>query len=399
MNEQFNFTAKLRSIFIVISLTGLILTIIALFATEPTKYRIWGSFLVSNMYYLLIGLSGIFFVALQYVASAGWATVLKRIHEAMSQYVYFAFISMLLIIIFGIYPIYHHWADAALLDLASEKYDAIIVGKSPFLNIPFFTVRFFLIFAIFISFIYFFRRMSLLEDINGGLSYHKKGKFYGTIFLLSFGVFFSLASFDWIMTIDAHWYSTIFGVYIFAGLFVSGIAVTILSLIFLKSRGYLTVVNTNHFHDLGKFMFAFSVFWAYIWFSQFMLIWYGNLPEENIYYIQRMEGNWMYLFLINPMINFIIPFFVLMMSDAKRNIHVLGTVAAILLMGRFLDLYLMVLPGVTGAQPQFGILEVGYMLLFGGIFLMVFFYSLSKANLIPVNHPYLDESKHHEIYP
>lgn len=198
------------------------------------------------------------------------------------------------------------------------------------------------------------------------------------------------------MSIDAHWFSTLFGWYTFAGLFVSGMATMALLVLYLKKRGYMQHINENHLHDVGKFMFAFSVFWTYLWFSQFMLIWYANLPEEVVYYQTRWEY-FRTLWIGNFIVNFIAPFLVLMTRDAKRKVQVLWVGGIIIICGHWLDVFLMVTPGTVGAHWHIGFVEIGTFVGYLGLFLFSTFRELSKAPLVAKNHPMLAESMHHHI--
>jgi hypothetical protein len=192
------------------------------------------------------------------------------------------------------------------------------------------------------------------------------------------------------MSIDAHWFSTLYGWYIFSGLFVSGTAVIILITLVLRRAGFLPHVNMEHLHDLGKYLFAFSIFWMYLWFSQYLLIWYGNLPEETVYYVERLS-EFRVLFYTNLVINFLLPFLLLMARNSKRTTWILGFVAVTVFVGHWIDFYLLVMPGV-GEIAIIGLTEIGMTLLFSGIFLAVVFRALSKASLVPKKHPYYEES-------
>jgi hypothetical protein len=334
-------------------------------------------------------------VAVNYVAQAGWSVSIKRIPEAMGGYLKFGMTFMILIFIFGHHDIYH-WTHAHLYDKSSEHYDKILDGKRGFLNIPFYSVRLALYTIIWVGFTHLFRKQSLLEDANGGLDHYKRSFTYGAIFVVLFGVTSSTSAWDILMSIDAHWFSTLFGWYIFAGMFVSFFAMMCLFIVYLKSRNYMGHVNENHMHDVGKFMFAFSVFWTYLWFSQFMLIWYANLPEEVVYYKVRWE-NYKTLWAGNFLINFIAPFLVLMTRDAKRKLQILTVGGIIILIGHWIDVYVMVMPGIIGTNKYPGFIEIGTAMFFLGAFLLVTYKELTKAALVPKNHPMLQESLHHHI--
>jgi hypothetical protein len=211
-----------------------------------------------------------------------------------------------------------------------------------------------------------------------------------------FAVTSSTSAWDFLMSIDAHWFSTLFGWYTFIGLFVSGLGMTCMFVLYLKRRGYMDHVNSNHLHDIGKYMFAFSIFWTYLWFSQFMLIWYANLPEEVVYFKVRWE-NFRTMWYSNLMINFIAPFLILMSRDAKRQMTILWVAGIIIFFGHWIDVFLMVEPGTVGKAWTIGFTEIGTMIGYLGLFIWSTLSELSKASLVPKNHPMLVESLHHHI--
>lgn len=237
---------------------------------------------------------------------------------------------------------------------------------------------------------------SLEEDKVGGTEIHIKNYKKGATFLVFFAVFSSTSAWDWLMSIDVHWFSTLFGWYTFAGMWVSAMVVIVLTVLYLKKLGHLPNVNDSHIHDLGKWVFAISFLWSYMWFSQYMLIWYSNIGEEVIYYMNRIE-NFKILYFSMFMINFAFPMLILMSREAKRNMGILVFVGIVILIGHWLDVYIMVCAGSMGANAKIGFIEIGMALLLAGILIKVILTNLSKAPLTPVHHPFLDESVHHEI--
>jgi hypothetical protein len=236
------------------------------------------------------------------------------------------------------------------------------------------------------------------EDLDGSTIHWYKSRSLSAWFLVFFGVSSSVAAWDWVMSIDAHWFSTMFGWYVFASWWVTGLAFIVYVVVKLKEAGYLKVVNANHLHDLGKFCFAFSVFWTYIWFSQFLLIYYANIPEEIVYFIERMKVapyNW--IFYLNLFLNFVFPFLLLMTRDAKRHMSMLKIVAPIIMIGHWFDFYNMITPGVMQYNGGFGFLEIGLFMIFLGAFVYVVLTGLTKLPLVGKNHPMLQESLHHHI--
>ena len=241
-----------------------------------------------------------------------------------------------------------------------------------------------------------FRKRSLEEDKVGGTEIHFKNYRKGAVFLVFFAVFSSTSSWDWIMSIDVHWFSTLFGWYTFAGIWCSSMTVLVILTLYLKKQGYLPKVNDSHIHDIGKWVFATSFLWSYLWFSQYMLIWYANIGEEVIYYIMRID-HYPFLYFGMFMVNFIFPMLLLMSRDAKRHAGTLTVIGIIILLGHWVDVYVMVSGGSLGANAHIGFLEIGMLILMAGIFIRVILHNLTKSPLTPVNHPFLDESIHHEI--
>ncbi len=392
------FTKNNKTLAIALMVIGLAAVVFG-FMTDVK--RIWASLLIGNFYLMAIALAGTFIVAINYAAQSGWPVLIKRVPEAMGQYLPFAGIFMLLIFIFGGHDIYH-WTHHTLYEplladgTPNPEFDPIINGKKAFLNTPFFIVRMILYFVIWSGFTWMLRRESLREDLNGGLKHYNKSVTLSAVFLVLFAITSSTSAWDFLMSIETHWFSTLFGWYTFSGMFISGLVVTTIAVLYLKDNGYMPRVNANHIHDLGKFVFAFSVFWTYLWFSQFMLIWYANIPEEVIYFVQRIE-HYKFLFAANLVVNFMFPLLMLMSRPSKRNYKWLMVVCLVLIGGHWVDLFLIVMPGVVGAHWHIGFIEVGTTLGFIGLFMYVFFSSLAKAPLEPANHPMLVESVHHHI--
>lgn len=365
---------------------------------KPAATRIYMNLLLNGYFVLLISVCGLFFFALQYIANAGWATVLLRVPQAMSTFLPVGAIVLLLVFFIDGENIYHWLAYEKLhLTKGQPGFDKILDNKSWFLNSK--VVVGFLV-AIPLTWILFgmkLRSLSYKEDTEGGLTFFNKSIRFGAAFVLVFG--FTLSILSWVvnMSVDAHWYSTIFSLYNFATGWVSTIAIIILFVLYLKRNGYLKLVTDEHIHDLGKFMFAFSVFWTYLWFAQFILIWYANIPEETVYYYKRWESPFKLHFFLNLIMNFLIPFLVLMTRNNKRNPKILTVVAIIILIGHWNDLYLMLMPGAIDKQAGVGFLEVGMTLAFAGLFIYWVLTALSKKGLVPMKHPYLEESVHHDV--
>ena len=350
----------------------------------------------SNVFFLGVSTIGTVFMAINYVAYAGWSVMIKRIAEALSAWVIPGAAIMLVVFLLGRHDIFH-WTHEGIMDKGNPNYDAIIAGKSGFLNLPFYLIRTIVYLGIWAYFSYKLRQLSLAEDQLGGTVWFHKSINASALFLVLYAVTSSMSAWDWVMSVDTHWFSTMFGWYVFASWWVSGISAIALTAIYLKQAGYLKALTTNHLHDLGKLMFGFSIFWTYVWFAQFMLIWYANLPEEAVYFNQRLggfEGRYTGLFFFNLVINFVFPFLGLMTRDAKRQMIIMKIVCIAILVGHWTDFYLMLMPGTLKGENGF-LIEVGVAAIFLGAFLILFTRRLASASLVPVNHPFLDESIHH----
>lgn len=361
--------------------------------------RLFANLWFNNIFFTGIAVVAIFFIAFNYVAYAGWHITVKRIPEAIAPMLYVTAPLMLIFYFTGKGYLFH-WTHEGIMDPEAANYDAIIASKSWWLNEPFFVARMVVYLALWILIYNVLRRFSLKEDLEGGTAIYNKAVWWSALFLVVFGVTSSTSAWDWIMSIDTHWFSTLFGWYVFASWFVSGLAVITLVVLFLKDQGHLKMVNQNHLHDLGKFMFAFSIFWTYLWFAQFLLYYYSNIPEEVVYYRQRMwswDMKYFGVFITLLVVNFIFPFLVMMTRGSKRHAIVLKICAFAILGGHWLDFYLLVMPGTNQDQTGFGFLEFGTLMIFVSILMYVVGTFLSKANLVPKQDPMLEESLHHHV--
>lgn len=403
MTERFTVPAKLKTTGFALLIIGLLTLIaggITLLgsANEIDHSRFWVSLLHNSVFFLFICVASIFIQAAASLAQGGWILAYKRIPEAIGANVWiFGIIALavLFAIVFGAAdhnghnPIYHwtHPGD-----------DKILQGKSAFLN-PGMFVGFSVVAVVLWSWFGIkFRQRSIAQETAPKNS----TKIYWGVIALSGAFLFvyaltmmSTIPWFWIMSIDAHWFSTLFSWYVFASAFVSGIALILLWVVYLKGKNALKLVTKEHIHDLGKFMFAFSIFWTYLWFSQFMLIWYGNIPEETTYFKIRMQGPYSFFFYANIIINLVLPIFILMSRPSKRNYFTLVFIAFMIIFGHWIDFYMMINPSPMQENWFLNWFELGVPFFFVGILILAVSNTLSKASLITENHPLLKETLVH----
>ena len=350
----------------------------------------WAALYVACIFFMLISLGVLAFYAIQQVAQAGWSPVLFRVMQGITAYLP---VGSVLFFIFLILCGLHFNHLFVWLDPEVVAQDKLISAKSGYLNFPFWIIRA----AIFLTgwnlYRYFSRKNCLAQDESNDNSFYKKNFKISAGFLVFFIVTESIMSWDWIMSVDPHWFSTLFGWYVFASFLVSGVTIICLVTLYLKSKGYLEHVNTSHIHDLAKFMFGFSVFWTYLWFSQFMLIWYANIPEEVTYFVTRIN-DYNLPFFGAVVMNFLFPVLILINTDFKRINWILVMAGVVILLGHYIDFFNMIMPGTVGDQWYIGVSEIASVLFFLGLFIYVVFTALTKAPLLPKRNPFIEESKH-----
>lgn len=451
----FEFTKKQKQTFIIMMIVGLIAVIAGVATGQIDMQRFWANLLLNSVYFTGIAALAIFFLAAHQIAMAGWHINVLRVPEAIMQFTKFGSVFILIIALGTAFNYHHlyHWSDnfikqefvtpaeleayesehahdkghenteqgkeqhgynsgEAQVILASETahsqelevnadgtvanpyYDKLIAGKKAYLNDGFFILRTVIYLFLWTFIAYMLRKFSKAQDKDDNIKWYNKTRTWSAVFLVIWAVSSSMMAWDWIMSLDPHWFSTLFGWYNFISLFIASLCTILLILIYLKNKGYLVLLNENHLHDLGKYIFGFSVFWTYLWYSQFMLIWYGNIPEETAWFLER-KREYGLLFFPNLFINFLVPFLVLMRRDAKRNMTVLTLVASILIIFHWIDFFLMIMPSTIGGTWGIGYFEIGMILFFAGMFLYVVFNELAKAPLVPVNHPMYRESLDH----
>ncbi|SHF53895.1 hypothetical protein SAMN03080594_10541 [Arenibacter palladensis] len=350
----------------------------------------WAALYVAAFFFFMIALGVLAFYAIQRAAQAGWSPLLFRVMEGITAYLVPGGIIVFVILALSVAHMNHLfvWMDPEVV-----AHDKLLQGKAGFLNGTFFLIRAAVFLGGWILYREYSRKLSLAQDESSVDSNFKLNFRISAAFLVFYLISESMMSWDWIMSVDPHWFSTLFGWYIFASMFVSGITVIAMVTIYLKSRGYLPDVNDSHIHDLAKFMFGISIFWTYLWFSQFMLIWYSNIPEEVTYYVTRIADFNLPFFGMVAM-NFLFPVLLLMNSDFKRvNWFVIMT-GIVILAGHYLDIFNAIMPATVGDQWFIGIPEIGSILFFAGLFIFFVFRALTKAPLQPKRNPFIEESKH-----
>lgn len=413
MEQKFVVTNKIKGLAGILAIVGIVLAVIGALTTSHGfgQARFWSSLLFNNLFFTWIALIGAFFVAAFGLGYSGWHTLIKRIPEAMAHFIFIGLPIVLVIFLLG----GKHLYEWTISDIVSH--DGFLQAKTWWLNNKAF-IFFTLLWIITMCFgFYKLRQNSILLDESGNYKVFSQSLVLSAVFLFFFAIMNSVSTWHWVMSVEPHWYSTLYGWYLFASSLVSGIAVMVIILILLKRAGLLPQVNLNHFHDLGKFLFAFSVFWTYLWFSQYMLIWYANIPEETIHFKYLLE-NHKFLFTLAFLLNFPVPLLILMSRDSKRSLNTLLFVSCVILLGHWIDFFLMVRPGVErfanhlnhmnghdshGAEHakdvvmSIGLLELGIGVTFAGVFIFVVSWALTKANLVPQNHPFEKESIEHHI--
>lgn len=352
--------------------------------------RPWSALYVAAFFFFMIALGVLAFYAVQRAAQAGWSPLLFRVMEGITAYLVPGGIIVLVILVLSVFHLNHMfpWMDPEVV-----AHDELLQNKSGYLNPTFFLIRAVFFLGGWILYREYSRKFSLAQDNSDDNSNFKKNFRISAAFLVFYLISESIMSWDWVMSVDPHWFSTLFGWYLFASMFVSGITVIAMVTIYLKSGGYLPDVNDSHIHDLAKFMFGISIFWTYLWFGQFMLIWYANIPEEVTYFVTRIEDYNLPFFGMVVM-NFVFPVLLLMNSDYKRINWFVIMAGLVILAGHYLDVFNMIMPATVGDQWYIGIPEIGAILFFTGLFIFWVFRALASAPLQPTRNPFIEESRH-----
>lgn len=394
MNQElrpFQMSMRLKIALIVLMALGLLsLRLIYI----ESHQKAWTQILIGSVIFLGMGLFGLFFTGIQFLTSARWSVVVRRVMESMALTLPMA-AGLFVIIYLGLHSIYE-WSHPSAVDA-----DHLLQWKSPFLNSKFFGIRLIVYFSIWILSSWVLIKNSNLQDQTGNAQITEKNRKISAFIMVLFGLSCSMAGFDILMSLEPHWFSTIFGVYFFAGLFQAGLAMLlILSWLAYRSGATQGFVTVDHFHDIARFLFGFSVFWAYIAFSQFMLIWYGNLPEETFFYIERLKHGWEWVSLALVLIRFLAPFLILMPYGAKRCFKITIPVSVLVIAGQWLDLYWIAQPALRlqleeAVKACITWKEISIGLGFVAFFVLIVGYIMERTRLIPMKDPRLEESVHY----
>ncbi|GAB4295361.1 MAG: hypothetical protein Kow0098_17670 [Ignavibacteriaceae bacterium] len=369
----------------ILLIAGLILGILAYFTDTA---RAINSYLVMFMFLVSIGVGSLFLVALEYVAGAEWSTPFRRITESVAYVIPFLLL-IALPLLFSMHDIYH-WTHTGVVEN-----DPVLSGKTPYLNIPFFIIRFLLITGLWSVFLFLLSRNSRKQDISGDQILTKRNITLSAVFLPVFAVTITISAIDWLMSLEPHWFSTIFGVYYFSGTVIAALAAITIIVLPMKEHGYLhKKINNDHLYSFGALMFAFVNFWGYIAFSQYLLIWYADLPEETSWFLQRWEGSWAIFSILLIVIHFIVPYAALLSQPAKMDPKRLKFAAIWLLFAHYYDIYWIVMPGMESMQHGyvFSWIDFVFPLLVVGIVILIFNFRVKKDNMLPVGDPKLSRS-------
>lgn len=383
-------SSRFKTTYSVLMFLGLAIFAIGL---KQAQERAWASYLIGFFFFTSLSLGGIFFSCLQHVTHAGWSVNIRRFSESMSSFLPYSFILGLIFLFTGSGKLYK-WLDTSFM-----MSDAMLAKKVSYLNCTFFSIRLIIFFAVWMFLKNRIIGQSLKQDETGDSEISNKVVPWSIAFLLFFAISYSLFSVDAIMSLDPKWYSTMFGVYCFAGLFQASIAMMILITLWVRKKGLVNgFVTAEHLHDMGKFLKGFTIFMAYIGFSQFMLIWYANLPEETEFFLHRSHGGWMFVSLSLLIFKFIVPFLILLPMKNKRSVPHLTLVSVLILVMEYVDLYWLVYPNIKGGgHIMFGVWEVGIFLGFLGAFMFAVSKFLAGHSLIPMKDPRRHESMAHHV--
>ncbi len=374
---------RLGIIALVVGVLGLAASALG-WISEPERF--YHAFLTAFVFWTSVALGGLFFTMMHHLTGARWSVVIRRICENLMMQLPWLFLAFIPVYL-GIHDLYH-WSHEEVVAA-----DQALQGKAAFLNVGFFTIRTIAYFAIWSVLAVLLYRVSLKQDEGHRQEYRKKMRKVSAIGMLLFAATITLSGWDWLMSLEPHWFSTVFGVYLFSGSFLSAVAVVTGACLYLKRvEAFKDTFTLEHLHDLGKLMLAFTIFWSYISFAQYFLIWYGNMPEETFWYTARWEGSWRIVSLALLFGHFALPFTVLLFRNVKRSLPIMGFFVVWFLLMHWLDFYWLVYPTFMEQGASIGWLEIVTVLGLGGIFVWHFWYRISSSPVVPVGDPELQKS-------
>ncbi|NNM94225.1 MAG: quinol:cytochrome C oxidoreductase [Bacteroidia bacterium] len=402
--NYYTFSGKTKNFTFALMGIGVIALLYGLFDGQISGARFWANILLEGLFFSFIAIGAVFFMSIQYAAQAGWSVAVKRVYEAIGTFMPFGILAIFVVLLAsmiggmaGHNDIVYRWMQKGTTDPTSPVFDEMVQKKAIWLNIPFVLIRTIVVTSVWIYMGMVMRKRSIEMDLTSDyIPLHYKNMMTAAVFIVFFGITEQFMAWDWVMAIDYNWHSTLFGWYLLDDMWLTAVVVTILLTLYLKRKGLLQNVNSDHIHNLGLWMFALSVLWTYLWFWQFMLYWYTNIPDEVVFFQPRIE-HYRWLFWIMMMVNLLFPLIGLMTRDTKRNPMFLAIIGSVIMVTHWIDAYIWVMPGSVGTGWHIGFLEVGLLAGFAGLFIFVVLSSLAKAPLEIKNHPYLEESLHHHF--
>jgi hypothetical protein len=386
--KKFQPSSGTNTLLLVMIALGVVTFLAGLFVGDG--HRVWEAFLVYHTLAMGLAIGALFFLLIHYLSSAGWNVGIRRVTESYASYFFVAAI-LNVVLLFGQNKIYP-WSN---LDFMNSS--RVLQGKIGYFSTGFFSARVLVFTAICCFFIWQLLSNSVKQDAEGGTELSSRQRPLSALCLVLFAPLMTMFSVDVIKSLDPKWFSTMFGVYLFIGFVQMTAAMTIVTVYHLKKSGYLGWVTADHYHDMGKYLFGWTIFWAYIGVSQYLLIWYANLPEEITFYLVRQRPAWIWFQLLLPVVRFVAPFLLLLPRMAKRTPSYLVKVAYLVLFGAWLDVYLLVMPSFSADRFGLSIYDIGLFVGFAGLVLFTVRRFLSQHNTLPIKDPFAHETLHHHV--